>query len=254
MNKFLILMYHMISEPVSAEQAQLACSPRLFRTQLTLLKSQGYSFYHLSDVIEWLKKNQPIPERSIVITMDDGYQDNYENAFPILNELKVPATIFLATALIGETNRWINNETFANKAMLSWQQIEEMRTHGIRFGGHTKNHVRLTEVDDKTALDEITQCKSAIENRLGEKINYFAYPYGLFKQEHKEMVKEAGFTASCSTQSGFNGLDADILALRRIDVHGSDNESRFMRKISFGTNDGSIMTTLGYYAKKALGR
>ncbi len=243
----------MISTPMDAEEARLACSPSLFRAQLSFLKENNYNFFSLSEAVNWIERKLPIPERSIIVTLDDGYLDNYKNAFPILSDLKVPATIFLVSDYMGKTNEWMaRSSPNSNKTLLSWHQIHEMKKQGISFGGHTKHHVRLTDIDEETAFNEITECKQNIEDRLGEAIDFFAYPYGLFNTFHANVVKEAGYIAACSTNSGFNGPSTDIFKLRRLDIQGNDHKGRFKRKVEFGTNDGSINTAIRYYANRIL--
>lgn len=248
MRRFLILMYHMIRVPKTPEEARYACPPARFYRHLAWLKKHR-PLVSLAQIEAALAEQSALPEGAVAVTLDDGHADNYQNAFPILRELQVPATIFLTTGYLGRTNLWMARSGFPPSPMLSWGQVEEMHRYGIAFGAHTVTHPRLPELAPEAAKAEILASKRAIEERLGS-CRYFAYPYGLFDPACRDWVKEAGFALACSTRSGFNHLGRDPLALHRIEVRGDDALWQLKQKLKFGTNQASLALPLRYYAHR----
>lgn len=254
MTRFIILMYHMISKPLSKEEAKYACPPDLFDRHMTKLRQSGFSPISLKLIDDHIKSGTEIPINSVIITLDDGFEDNYLNAFPILKKHNIPATIFLTTGQLGLTNTWMTNRDFPERSMLNWYQIQEMSQHDIEFGAHTINHPRLPELGNEAATNEITISKQTIENKLGMSCNFFAYPYGLFTTENRNQVERAGFSLACSTRSGFNSADHDPYVLHRIEVYGNDPWWKLQQKMTFGMNDASISFPAKYYASRLFDR
>ncbi len=252
MSRFTILMYHMICSPKTTEEAKYACPPELFDQHLHTIKESGYKPISLAEVVAHLLSDKPLPENAVVITLDDGFEDNYTNAFPILQKHGMPATVFLATGVMGATNKWMVGRDFPERKMLNWQQVEEMNRHQINFGAHTVSHPKLSELGDEEAVQEIIQSKQVIEEKLGQPCDYFAYPYGLFSERTCEIVKKAGFKLACSTRSGFNNIERDPFILHRIEVYGTDPVWKLKQKMTFGMNDASRLFPLQYYSKRIL--
>lgn len=254
MTRFVILMYHMISRPQSQAETKYACPPESFEIHLRKLLQNGYLPVSLESIESHFLSNTPLPKNAVAITLDDGFEDNYTNAFPLLAKYKIPATIFLATGHIEATNSWMAQRDFPVRPMLNWKQIKEMDANGVSFGAHTVNHTKLPDLDSNTATYEITVSKSTIEDKLGKACKHFAYPYGLFNDEHRNMVEAAGFTLASSTRSGFNNINRDPFVLHRIEVYGNDPWWKLKQKLTFGTNDASLLFPLKYYSNRLMQR
>ncbi len=254
MKRFVILMYHMIQEPKTAKEARYACPPCQFRQHLLTLRRLGYAMLSLAHVERAFYHGAELPEPSVAITLDDGHQDNYFQAFPVLQEFNVPATVFLATSYLGQTNAWMAARGFPERPMLTWEQVEEMHRYGIAFGGHTLTHPPLTQLDERSAYQEILGCKQAIEDRLGTVCLHFAYPYGLLDARVRDLVESAGYRLACSTRPGFNHLERDPLLLHRIEVLGSDSPRALVQKIRFGTNEAGYGFLMRYYIRRVKAR
>ena len=251
MKRFLILMYHAIDLPRGEREERYACPPTLFAQHMRLLRARGYTPVSLDDIAAYLRLEGEIPDHAVAVTLDDGFQDNFDHALPVLLEHQIPATIFLATGMIGGNNSWMQARDFPSRAMLSWSQIREMSDAGISFGGHTVTHPRLPDLASPQAIREISDSKNTIEDITGCPVKHFAYPYGLLNPQVRDLVEHAGFETACTTRPGFNRPDIDHFLLRRIEVYGQNRAWQLAQKLRFGTNEASPLGPLRYYWKRA---
>jgi peptidoglycan/xylan/chitin deacetylase (PgdA/CDA1 family) len=193
----MILMYHHIAPPevVPKDRAPLEGwnfihSPKGFERQLVELRRRGYRFVSLGSLVDDLKRNAIEPTKTIALTFDDGWLDNFSYAFPILKGLSIPAIFFCTT-------RHIQNGVNEAKKM-TVAQLQELLAAGMSIGGHTRAHHDLTKLTLEQAREEIAGCKSDLEQALGVEVKFFAYPGGAFNQDVVRLTQEAGYTAACS--------------------------------------------------------
>lgn len=203
-----ILMYHHI-DYVEDDKINWV-SPDSFEVQMKYLKNNGFTVLKLDELVEAIQQNQKLPKKSVVITFDDGYSDNYKYAYPILKENQFPATIFVVSDLVGQDD------------FLTWDQIKEMFSYGIDIGAHSRQHAYLPELAAGQLEDEIKGSKRILEENSGSKVNYMAYPAGGFDTKVKEMVKEAGYKGACTTNRGFDRLNKDVYEFKRIRLNNHD--------------------------------
>ncbi len=198
-------------------------TPENFERQMRYLKDKGYNVISLDELVEDIKKEKKFAHNTVVITMDDGYKDNFTYAYPVLKKYGFPATIFLIANNIG---------TDAN--FLNWDEVKKMSKDNISFGGHTKNHVYLPSIQEKAILwDEIAGCKEHIEKHTGVLVCYFSYPRGGFTQEIKTLLKRAGYKAACTTNRGYDILDKkDLYELNRVSIRNHDVSFSLWAKLS----------------------
>jgi peptidoglycan/xylan/chitin deacetylase (PgdA/CDA1 family) len=243
----IILMYHSIDTVIRGGDKRYTCAPKLFEKQMQYLVNQGYCFIPLSEMDSFFNDGKTVPEKSVIITFDDGFEDNYYYAFPILKKFTIPATIFIVSDLLDKTNQWMINEGLDEKKMLSWEKIKEMMQSGIEFGGHSLNHQRLVTLEDDELNNQIVKNKKDMEDSLGCSLISFAYPYGLYNESVLNAVSQAGYKIACSTRSGFNNNNTSPFLLRRLEIKGTDSLFNFKQKITFGTNDSSLFFPMKYY-------
>jgi len=168
-----ILTYHSISYGDSP----LKISPELFATQMKWLRDNT-RVVPLGEIVAALASHSPLPERTVVLTFDDGFQDFYLSAAPLLHRWALPATVFLATGYCGRTNSWPGQPDWVSQQpLLSWEQIAELAMQGFSFGAHSVSHPVLTRLPVVEAQQEIMQCKSQIASHVAQPVEFFCYPY-----------------------------------------------------------------------------
>jgi peptidoglycan/xylan/chitin deacetylase (PgdA/CDA1 family) len=221
-----ILYYHSISDvPIRA-----AVSPAAFERQMQYLSRSPYQLLALGDAVRRLLAEEPLPAECVCVTLDDGFADNYEQAFPILARFRIPATIFLTVGYIGTGRLPTLSRTEHVPRPLDWAQVLEMHAHGVEFGSHTLSHPMLSEVSLDVARRELVDSRRAIEDRLGAPAGLFCYPRGDYSEPVKQAVREAGYLAACSTRPGLNGRRPDMFALRRTYVSRHDTTDEFVKR------------------------
>jgi peptidoglycan/xylan/chitin deacetylase (PgdA/CDA1 family) len=185
---------------------------------MTYLKSRGYRCLSLHDVRDYVLYQQPVPDKSVCIVFDDGYANNYTDAFPILQEVDFTATIFIATAYCEKVNQWCEPyHAIPRLSMLAWEQIREMSRYGIEFGSHSQSHPNLTALAIDQVQDEIIGAKSAIEDCIGKEVNFLSYPFGHFNADVKSVARSA-FQCAVSNILGKVTRTSDLYALHRINA------------------------------------
>jgi len=298
-----ILMYHSISEdpePGFHPYYRVCTSPQRFREHMQWLRNNGYQGVCLSAGLNWLdgksrKQNaenrgiksevatghSPIGNRQsivgddrgsqssafnskpVALTFDDGFQDFYTDAVPILRECGFNATMYLPTAFIGDTRRrfsptrtsdgggikgeglstlnqplsTLNSQLSAGRNCLTWNEVKELHAGGIEFGSHTVNHPRLTELSWPEIQSEIRDSKSDIEQRLGGPCAAFAYPYAFpqaneaFVDRFKDLLPAVGYKSCVTTQIGRHHSDGDAFQIKRLPVNSNDDSQLFRSKL-----------------------
>jgi peptidoglycan/xylan/chitin deacetylase (PgdA/CDA1 family) len=247
-------MYHIVAEPLSAQEARYCCSPARFEAHMRHLAETGTRLLALEQIVDALDGRFDWPASSVAVTFDDGFADTFANALPVLARYRIPATMFALSDRIGARNDWMSVRGFPERPLMTAAQLREMVAAGVTVGSHTRTHPRLPELDAKAKRDEIGGSKARLEDMLGCGVASFAYPYGLFDEDAKLAVEEAGYRSACSVRTGFNGPDVDRFLLRRIEVYGTDTLWRFRQKLRFGANDVSHFYPIRYYAGRISAR
>ena len=208
-----ILTFHTLDE----QPVVISFSPALFQCAMAKLDKGGYQALRLMQAVDFLHRGAPFPDRSFVITFDDGYQSVYEEAFPVLEGYGMPATVFLTVGEKGVASPRGRLPSLAGRSMLSWKEIQEMQRSGIDFGAHTLTHPDLTHLSSDQVKAEVCEAKSIIEDVLGVPVTSFAYPYGRYNGRVREIVQEH-FACACSDKLGLAGQGSDVHALERVDA------------------------------------
>jgi len=223
-----VLLYHrVISDPSLAGKHGTYVTTRQLEAHLEYLHKNNYTPITFEDLsmIDRFDKDK----KYVILTFDDGYEDNYTLLFPMLKKFNFKAVIFMVTGK--KENTWDYLDEGRTFPLLERAQILEMNKYGIEFGAHTMNHVDLTKVEVAEARQEIEGSREALEDILGKKVTAFAYPYGSVNETVKELVKKAGFKYGIATVIGPLAIHEDTFNIRRIVTHPDTNLSRFARKV-----------------------
>jgi peptidoglycan/xylan/chitin deacetylase (PgdA/CDA1 family) len=231
--KIPVLLYHKIDFPTADVKIRGAFTyPRKFERQIAYLKKKGFGFYTASELIEFYLQNGEFPRKSVSVTFDDGWKDNYTNAFPILEKYGAKATIFLVPSCVGKITDKVTAEGEGAREHLSEKDVLEMSASGlIEFASHSFNHKLFHQISEEEIEFEITESKKYIENLTQKECSVFAYPAGFFTDYAKNSLKRNGYKAAFSTVYGAEN-NADIFALNRVEILRRDSfPFRFGRKI-----------------------
>lgn len=213
-----VLMYHSIDYEKGNE---LRVPKELFKKHMQYLKDNGYTTITINELYKFINDNKPIPRKSVVITFDDGYKDNYINAYPILKEFGFKATIFVITSNIDKDKRCLNSD-----------EIKEMSKNGIDIESHTVNHDKLNELSYNKQLQTLKNSKGFLEGILNKKVEYIAYPYGLYNVDTLNAVKTAGYKLAFVTKSGWCIKNQGIYTLHRVYISANHTVNEFKRRLT----------------------
>ena len=208
-----ILTYHHVGIPSGSKYRLNTVTALSFKYQMSFLKRHGFEVISFDDFITGIRAGNSFNRNTVVLQFDDGYEDNYTYAFPVLKKYGFPAMVFLISDKVG------------TPGFLTWDQIKEMEKYNFMAGAHTRHHVYLPRASEPQAQDEIAGSKKIIEDHLGHKIDYFAYPSGGFTEKIKGFVQDAGYKAAVTTNRGKYLFNQDLYELKRI--HMSTGDDRY---------------------------
>lgn len=217
-----LLIYHRVGGGTSDE---LDVPTESFRQQVAALG--GHDVVSLDEALDRLDRGDARP--AFVLTFDDGFEDVYRNAWPILRDRRMPFTVYLATAYMGATMRWEGSTaTGAAGVGLDWRQLEEMVASGLcTVGNHTHTHAR----PEALTVEELDACTAAIEERLGVTPRHFTYPWGVVVPRLEEELR-ARFRSSSTGRLGRNLPGADRMRLARVPVRRTDPARFYEAKLT----------------------
>ena len=191
-----ILMYHHVSAKPTKNALDYSLTVKTpdFEKQMDYLAQNSYHPITLTDIFNNLYYGMALPPHPIVITFDDGYEDNFTDAFPILQQHHFVAEINIISGLIGG---WY----------LTWDQIRQMNAAGIEIGSHTVHHISLASAFPQTAMHELADSKTTLESELGHPIQFFCYPSG--EPFHNGTIQRQQFITGLLAQDGYVGALLD---------------------------------------------
>lgn len=205
-----VLFYHHVEPLAIAQQsghAQLTVDSDYFDKQMAYLNASGYRSLSADELVDALINHRGLPAKSIVVTFDDGYDDNYNYAFQILKKYNIAGNFMIPTGLV------------ENKGYMTWGQLKEMAGNPLmHIYNHTWSHASLGGASKDKIEYEITTANKQLEDNLGKRVTIFTYPYGSYNQLVIDVLKERGFTAAFSTINGTMQCQSYIFALRRTNI------------------------------------
>ena len=217
-----VLMYHKVND---LPNNRMSMPVSLFDDQMAELDELGYTVVDLDAVLAHYVGRQPLPEGAVLITFDDGYRDNLENAAPVLEKHGYPAVQFVPIAYVGDSQPLPHEKHLSAHGVFNptvdWDEIRELESHGVRIESHGISHRPLAELEIDEAAREIAISKLKLEERLGRPVRAFSYVKGSeadYKPVHPSLVRQAGYDLAFTAVSGANSPSSDPLQLRRYNV------------------------------------
>ena len=217
-----ILMYHYISAPPNPNdtiRVGLSVPPEYFAAQMKLLADNGYHTITLLDLYQYLATGRDLPDKPIVLTFDDGYVDNYENAFPILQTYGLVGTFFVLT----------DPSDYADPNYLSWPTIKEMSDNGMDIELHSKDHIDLRYCSYECLIFQIIGGRQSIEGHTGRPVNFMAYPSGKYNDTLLRFLNTNNFWAAVTTVNGRIHSLSDSLIWTRLRISGQITPEGFAK-------------------------
>lgn len=240
-NRVVVLMYHALADE---SWGQSVLAEEDFRKQMSLLKEKPFNIIDMQQYIEFILHGEPVPDNAVLLTFDDGYEDFYTHAFPILQELSFPATNFVIV-------KWIDEPYGLPK--LTWEQMREMQQSGMSFYSHTydahfhapvneagregpvlTNRLYLAESDRNETVTEyrarvlrdLTKAEERLREQLDNDWGVLSFPYGAYNEDVLDLAEQAGIAVTFTIEPGING-PGDRIGYR-INAGYPDNDGREM--------------------------
>jgi len=221
-----ILMYHRVTD---AHPSNRLCVPvAQFTEQMRFLHEAGYQTVTLAQAVQWAEGRTTRAPQSLVLTFDDGFEDNFRYAYPAMARYGFTGCFFVPSGFI---EAGANGHAAEDRPM-SWSQLSELLQHGHEVGAHSISHVKLTTVDATRMRREVRGSKDALEQRLKQPIEFFCYPSGDHNEAVKQAVRESGYRGACTVQPGANLPGQDPFALTRTEISAFDSRWDFEKKLA----------------------
>jgi peptidoglycan/xylan/chitin deacetylase (PgdA/CDA1 family) len=226
-----ILCYHSVS---TSPDDSFSVPPREFAQQMEYLTAH-FTVLGMDDAFDLLREGRVVPPRAVAVTIDDGYEDAYTCAYPILAGLGIAATLFLPVGFIESgTSLRPMRKRLPHAKFLSWRQVREMSLGGMTFGSHTVDHTSLTRLSRMEIRSQLVDSKTLIEANIGQPVTGLAYPYGGvndFNREVERQAESAGYLWAVTGLSGRNTVRTDSFEFRRTKVERGDGLAVFRRAL-----------------------
>jgi peptidoglycan/xylan/chitin deacetylase (PgdA/CDA1 family) len=216
-----VLMYHRVDPYLSARDpitVHLTVMQPAFEAQLRLLEAAGYQPMSL-EMLRRSLDQQALPKRRVVLTFDDGYEDNYTIVYPLLRKHGFTATFFIVTSSVGTRDH------------LTAAQIRELAQAGMEMESHGVHHVDFAQLPQSTARAELVQSRATIEAWSGQRVAFFAYPAGRYSTPLERLLESLGYQGALTERPGFVTASSQPYLLERVRVDHDDTAASFARKL-----------------------
>jgi len=198
-----VLMYHRFEE---SNHPSTNISEEVFREHLVYLKENNYNVLPLEKLVDFFKKNSQLPEKSVFITVDDGYKSFYEVALPILLEFKFPFSIFISTNYVSES---------PNSNFMNWKMLKEIKDLGGSIYNHVSDHSNINNLSKNEIIMKVKESNDSLKKNLGLDPVIFSYPYGISNLENENIIKNLGFELAFGQHSSHIFREENIYRLPR---------------------------------------
>ena len=210
-----ILLYHSISDSPSPYIRRFAVPPATFRRHLAAIAERGCTTLTVSEYVDAAASGPAnVPDRTVVVTFDDGYEDFYEHALPALLDFGIEATLYVTSGFLRDFDD--GSVAGARGRMMNLTELQYAADVGTEIGGHTHSHPELDTLPRAHARDEIERCKVLLTDAVGREIRSFAYPHGYSSASVRRLVEAAGYDSACGVKNAISSPNDDRFSLSRL--------------------------------------
>ncbi len=203
---FPILEYHMVTENPRPGAEKYVVPPADFAEQLDYLASEGYTTITPQDYARARKGKQTLPEKPVILSFDDGYEDNHRVVLPMLEERGMKAVFYVVTNDIGLPG------------YMTWDNLFDMERRGMEIGSHTANHIPLTTLPPEKQREELRLSKLMLEWKGLKTIYSFSYPTGAYDEGIVTMLAEEDYLTAVTGEAGLNNVETNPYLLHRVNI------------------------------------
>lgn len=219
-----ILMYHQVGDFRNIKTLKANyCHYKKFARQMAMLKWTGQTVIPMTEAVSFLRGEGDYPDRCVAITFDDGYENFYQYAFPVLKKYGFSAMVYIVAGELSGSSYWLREDNHEPGKLMSEQQIKEIYSAGIEIGSHTMTHPRLATLSSEDCARELIKSKEILEELLDTGIDHICYPYGSCDEKVIELSRAAGYRVGTTTVKGLAASGHDALALPRKAVSINDS-------------------------------
>ncbi len=223
-----VLMYHSVGD----NSEFFTVSAADFEKQMAYLAENNYHVLSVSKAIELFEGGRELPPKTVIITFDDGYKDNYDYVFPVLKKYGFSAAIFIVTGSVGGARTTTKGTALPT---LNWQQIKEMADSGlVEFFPHSHTHPKLDLISDEDIRYEVQTSKNILEKELGKKMTNFAYPYGRSNQKVRDILDQEYFRSAFTVKTGRISSKTNLMLLNRNSIDSKVTPAMFKGIVHYG--------------------
>jgi len=227
-----MLMYHSIGTSAARRFRRFAVHPAEFADQMAYLDDQGYQTVTAADLAERQASVTSLPERPLVLTFDDAYEDFYTAALPVLREHGFRSTLFVPTAYVGMTAAFNASTGEVDRRIMPWSAVRDVMAEGVEVGSHSHTHPQLDLVPGDILIEEISRSRKLLEDQLGVPIEGFAYPFGYWNRAARAAVADGGFRYAAAVADLRMSPGDDIFTLSRLTVRAGIGVTGLARLVS----------------------
>jgi peptidoglycan/xylan/chitin deacetylase (PgdA/CDA1 family) len=220
-----VLMYHSVHADPAPQTRALSVHPTAFAEQLATLDALGFTPVTMAALVEhWRRRAtgaqpQPLPDRPVVLTFDDGYADFHATVLPLLLAHRATATLYVTTGWLADAGTRRAGRPLG--PMLGWSRLAEAAGEGVEIGGHSHSHAQLDQLPGRLLQQELTLNQELLENRLQRPLQTFGYPFGYSDARVRRAVRDSGYAGACAVANAMAEPRQGPYALARLTVRRS---------------------------------
>lgn len=219
-----VLYYHSVTDEATDDEneKELRVPVAKFKEQMKYLKDNNYYTLSMDEFYGYVKNGDKVPEKSVLITFDDGFKNNYDNAFPIMKEYGLKGSVFVITSMVDKVGLYMTSDEISAISKDGFIDVES----------HTVGHEKLSQISKEDTMKTLKDSKVFLEKYSGKKVDTIAYPFGIYDEATINSVKEAGYTMGFTTEMGWAKPKSDLYRIPRVYVNAKKDMNTFVDRLT----------------------